>query len=170
MIQHLQLASPNGASQFGIHRLSLLDQQEHQKTHADAQRQAGWQQPPPDRRHVHAGTRRYKYKLVFRIVGGHAVNQACVRDLQRIGTFRGPGFGRWPGLRHTQYRNRPRAVVEYHQQAASGRQVDHIGQMPAGGRDAKITAPEHQRGTVFIRLGGGVQPIAIGGALDIRRP
>ncbi|MNY19030.1 hypothetical protein D3C86_1524440 [compost metagenome] len=40
--------------------------------------------------------------------------------------------------------------------------------MPARRRYAEIAAPEHQRGAIFIGFGGGVQPVTVGGALDVR--
>ncbi|MNE62176.1 hypothetical protein D3C80_1574430 [compost metagenome] len=41
LIQHLQLAPANRPGQFGIQRLALLHQQEHQEPDAYAQRNAG---------------------------------------------------------------------------------------------------------------------------------
>ncbi|BBN51971.1 hypothetical protein TRE132_00960 [Pseudomonas chlororaphis subsp. aurantiaca] len=61
-------------------------------------------------------------------------------------------------------------MVENHHQAAVGGQIDHIGQVPARRRHAKVAAPEHQRRTVFVGFGGGVQPVLVGRAADIRRP
>ncbi|MNK85637.1 hypothetical protein D3C87_1055220 [compost metagenome] len=169
LIQHLQLATANRAGQFGVQRLPLAHQQKHQEPNAYAQREAGRQQPPPDRRDMHAGAWADQHQLIFRVVGGHAVYQACLGDLQRITVFRWPGLGRRPDLRSAEHRNRPRAMVQDHQQAAARRQVDHIGQMPARGRDPEIPAPEHQRGAVFIGFGGGVEPIAVSRAFDVWR-
>ncbi|MNE06735.1 hypothetical protein D3C80_993340 [compost metagenome] len=42
--------------------------------------------------------------------------------------------------------------------------------MAAGGGNPKIATPKHQRGQVVVGLGGRVQPIAVGRALDIRCP
>ncbi|MNP12345.1 hypothetical protein D3C76_1045740 [compost metagenome] len=115
-----------------------------------------------------AAARADQHQLVFRVIGGHAVNQPVLGDLQRIAGFRRPMAGRWPGLCDAQHRNGPGAMIQYHQQAAARRQVDHVGQMAAGGRDPEVAASEHQRGTVFIRLGSGVQPVSVGGAFDVR--
>lgn len=60
-------------------------------------------------------------------------------------------------------------MVENHHQAAVGGQIDHVGQMPARRRHAKVAAPEHQRRAVFIGFGGSVQPVAVSRAADIRR-
>ncbi|MNL18631.1 hypothetical protein D3C87_1397850 [compost metagenome] len=42
--------------------------------------------------------------------------------------------------------------------------------MSARRRDTEIAAPEHQRGTVLIGFGGGVQPVAVGRPFDVRCP